>query len=176
MLVLAIAGLIFLMMTIALPSLFANQRDAKRRDDVALFINRLKNFQANNNRGALPGTDSESVDVKIAGNSITFGQTTAGGRSWADFYAGFFDNSFVDPSSGGLYDWYIVGCGTTTVGSKCSNALLNSFYNGTFESNNFTMYIVKSASCSGSDPIYSSNARNVAVLYKLERGEYCANT
>lgn len=37
-LVLAIAGLIFLMVFIALPALQRSQRDTQRRDDVARFI------------------------------------------------------------------------------------------------------------------------------------------
>ena len=53
-LVLAIAGLIFMMVFITLPRVWANQRDAARRDDMMTFIQKLKDFQSNNNRGALP--------------------------------------------------------------------------------------------------------------------------
>lgn len=52
-LVLAIAGLIFLMVFIALPALQRGQRDTQRRDDVSRFISQLNSY-ATNNRGALP--------------------------------------------------------------------------------------------------------------------------
>lgn len=57
-LVLAIAGLIFLMVFIALPALQRGQRDGQRRDDVSRFVSQLSSYQANN-RGALPGTAAE---------------------------------------------------------------------------------------------------------------------
>ena len=53
-LVLAIAGMIFMMAFLVLPGLWASERDAERRDDMIKFVNNLKNFQTNNNRGALP--------------------------------------------------------------------------------------------------------------------------
>lgn len=54
-LVLAIAGLIFLATFIALPSLWASQRDSARKENLMMFVTNLKNYQTNNNRGALPG-------------------------------------------------------------------------------------------------------------------------
>ena len=52
-LVLAIAGLIFLMIFIGLPALQRNQRDTQRRDDVGRFMSQLEQFRTNN-RGAAP--------------------------------------------------------------------------------------------------------------------------
>jgi prepilin-type N-terminal cleavage/methylation domain-containing protein len=52
-LVLAIAGLIFLMVFIALPALQRGQRDTQRRDDVSRFVSQLSSY-ATNNRGSLP--------------------------------------------------------------------------------------------------------------------------
>lgn len=54
-LVLAIAGLIFLMVFIALPALQRNQRDTQRRDDASRVISQLQSY-ATNNRGELPAT------------------------------------------------------------------------------------------------------------------------
>lgn len=48
-LVLAIAGLIFLMVFIALPALQRNQRDTQRRQDVSRVVTQVNNFQTNNN-------------------------------------------------------------------------------------------------------------------------------
>ncbi len=52
-LVLAIAGLIFLMVFIALPALQRSQRDTQRRDDVSTFSSQLTSYSTNN-RGELP--------------------------------------------------------------------------------------------------------------------------
>jgi prepilin-type N-terminal cleavage/methylation domain-containing protein len=52
-LVLAIAGLIFLMVFVALPTLQRNQRDSQRREDVSRFIAQLNSYATNNN-GAIP--------------------------------------------------------------------------------------------------------------------------
>lgn len=55
-LVLAIAGLIFLMVFIALPALQRNQRDTQRKNDMSRVITALQNYQSNN-RNSLPGDD-----------------------------------------------------------------------------------------------------------------------
>jgi prepilin-type N-terminal cleavage/methylation domain-containing protein len=52
-LVLAIAGLIFLMVFIALPALQRGQRDTQRRDDVTKFVSQLQSYSVNN-RNKLP--------------------------------------------------------------------------------------------------------------------------
>ena len=52
-LVLAIAGVIFLMVFTALPQMIRSQHDAARKDDIMAFVEYMKTFQTNN-RGALP--------------------------------------------------------------------------------------------------------------------------
>jgi prepilin-type N-terminal cleavage/methylation domain-containing protein len=52
-LVLAIAGLIFLMVFIALPALQRNQRDTQRKNDLSRAQTAINNYQSNN-RNALP--------------------------------------------------------------------------------------------------------------------------
>lgn len=52
-LVLAIAGLIFLMVFVALPALQRSQRDTQRRDDMARAATAITQYQTNNN-GKLP--------------------------------------------------------------------------------------------------------------------------
>ena len=54
-LVLAIAGLIFLMVFVALPALQRSQRDTQRRNDMARMATALTNWQTNHS-GALPTT------------------------------------------------------------------------------------------------------------------------
>lgn len=56
-LVLAIAGLIFLMVFIALPALQRSQRNTRRRQDMARILTAFNDYQANNN-GKMPQADS----------------------------------------------------------------------------------------------------------------------
>lgn len=82
-LVLAIAGLIFLMVFIALPALQRSQRDTQRRDDLSRFQSQLTNY-ATNNRGKLP--TQNSLDSFVSG------------------YLKPGDGEFNDPSTGQPYD------------------------------------------------------------------------
>lgn len=56
-LVLAIAGLIFLMVFIALPALQRNQRDTARKNDVSSVAAAITNYSSNN-RGTFPSTEN----------------------------------------------------------------------------------------------------------------------
>ena len=55
-LVLAIAGLIFLMVFIALPALQRSQRNTRRRQDMARILSAFNDYQANNS-GNMPDKD-----------------------------------------------------------------------------------------------------------------------
>lgn len=52
-LVLAVAGLIFLVVFLAVPSLQRSQRDTQRRQDAGRFISQIGQYQSNN-RGKVP--------------------------------------------------------------------------------------------------------------------------
>lgn len=74
-LVLAIAGLIFLMVFIALPALQSSQRDTARKNDVNTVAAAVNSFMGNN-RGAFPtsGTLSSYVsNVSANTTSVTVG-------------------------------------------------------------------------------------------------------
>ena len=66
-LVLAIAGLIFLMVFIALPALQRSQRDTHRKNDVGRLLTAFQNYQANN-RGAAPniGANCQPISKRIS--------------------------------------------------------------------------------------------------------------
>ena len=74
MLVLAIAGLIFLMVFIALPALQRSQRDTQRKNDAARLKTAIDNYKSNN-KGRLPWTEntfvlSNSTDKKFVGSYL----------------------------------------------------------------------------------------------------------
>ena len=60
-LVLAIAGLIFLMVFLALPALQRSQRDAQRKQDVAMVVTALHNWKANNKGRGYASMGNNSV-------------------------------------------------------------------------------------------------------------------
>lgn len=70
-LVLAIAGLIFLMVFIALPALQRSQRDTQRKQDLSRTITAINNYQSNN-RGQLPSNWATFVTNYLTVNGDTF--------------------------------------------------------------------------------------------------------
>ena len=62
-LVLAIAGLIFLMVFVALPALQRSQRDTARKNDVGMVIDAIKRWQSNNK-----GRNITSMGVSAVGD------------------------------------------------------------------------------------------------------------
>jgi len=74
-LVLAIAGLIFLMVFIALPALQKGQRDTQRRSDLSRVSTQINSYTTNN-RGSIPaslGGSSSFVEKYLGGNGNTGG-------------------------------------------------------------------------------------------------------
>ena len=150
-LVIAIAGLIFLMVFVALPGLRAQQRDTDRRTAVTIVIDNIKDYQTNN-RGSLP-------------------------KDWGVFrdeYLG--GDDFMDPN-GMEYALVNIQCSADGIDKDCKdNQLTNDLAKSNFP-NSYRMYIVMGANCSGEKAIKSSNPRKVAVLYRLESaGVYCQNS
>lgn len=83
-LVLAIAGLIFLMVFVALPALQRGQRDSQRRSDISRFMSQINSYQTNNG-GRVPAADKDAMG-KFLNNYMK--------RS---------SGEFVDPQSGNNY-------------------------------------------------------------------------
>lgn len=75
-LVLAIAGLIFLMVFIALPALQRSQRDTQRRSDLGRVQTAIQNYQTNN-RNSLP-------PANLMNSTFLTGYLTTGGDTFAD--------------------------------------------------------------------------------------------
>lgn len=124
-LVLAIAGLIFMMVFIALPALQRSQRDTQRSNDIARVQTALNQYQANN-RGAIPkGTGT----VYILGHETPDKTTTSDTTTWLYFYDNYLivnsagaQDVFADPD-GGYYSLWVQACdpGTSkTAGTNCT--------------------------------------------------------
>ena len=154
-LVLAIAGLIFLMVFIALPALQRSQRDTQRRDDMARFLSQLNQYQANN-QGKVPQTQG---DFNTFINNYLQVRTDATQARTAQ-------DSFVDPSGAD----YTVQEVTTCASGNCSQQSEADDY----KSGYIRVYL--NAKCNGETPTYIQGSRKVAITYKLEgAGIYCGN-
>ena len=70
-LVLAIAGLIFLMVFIALPALQRSQRDTQRKNDMNRVQTAVNSYQSNN-RGALPTFNAAFITTYLTTGGDTF--------------------------------------------------------------------------------------------------------
>lgn len=179
-LVLGIAGLIFLMAFIALPNLWASERDANRRATVMDFISSLKTYETNNSRGAIPVLSGNGPDVF----SLSTARSTSSSGDWKAFVREYVNPDFGDPS-GKEINIYVVKClgssgNQLSVGETCA---YDSSFAGANSSTvpttgtNYTLYVAVEATCDGDHAVKSASSRSVAAVYILERaGRYCYNT
>lgn len=143
-LVLAIAGLIFMMVFIALPALQRSQRDTQRKNDLSRAMTAINSYQGAN-RGSLPTnwTTFESQYLTVGGDT------------------------FVDPSGAGGNDInatnYIFTAGPT-------GDLPSAF---SYDNQNI-IYYNTSAVCGSGGSVTTAGSRKVAVRMYLEGGGvYC---
>ena len=146
-LVLAIAGLIFLMVFIALPALQRNQRDTQRKNDMSRLKTAMDSYKSNN-RGTLPwGTDRYGVRSQSDNFGINYLKANQG--------------EFGDPSSGK----YAFGVNYYSIAG-------GSIYN-TFESQQSHISISIGFVCDG-ETVANAGLSNYAIRYRLEGGGvYC---
>ena len=147
-LVLAIAGLIFLMVFIALPALQRNQRDTQRKNDMSRLKTAMDSYKANN-RGKVP-------EFSIIGyGSMPFSTTELGVN-----YLKAGEGEFKDPNG---EEYLARAANTRAVGFKVSSNFSNS------------VFITFSKKC-GSDGalVEADGTNNYAIQYVLEGGgTYC---
>ena len=163
-LVLAIAGLIFLMVFIALPTLQRSQRDTQRRNDLARISTQISQYQTNNN-GRLPAAgklDPQKDSTALPTCSTSSGSTSSSAACFVRNYMNSVnasENEFIDPD-GWAYGLTI--------------EILTNGTQGTANDFDHMVYIYEHAKCNGEVADYSSNARDYAIMYKLEgSGTYC---
>lgn len=165
-LVLAIAGMIFLMVFIALPQMRRSQRDAERRDDMMLFVEAVKKYQTNN-RGILPQSQ-RGVKTEVTQDILNFkGDDEEEEFTWIGFYhdyldAGTDDNegTFRDPE-GDFYNLSVAEC-TEDAEQKCSG---NDPQEGVID---YTIYVYTGGICKDDYAIPSTNPRDFAALYHTD--------
>lgn len=152
-LVLAIAGLIFLMVFIALPALQRNQRDTQRKNDMGRLSTALVNY-TNSNRGSLPDnyTNFEAQYLVTAGDSFIdpAGAAPGSDASVTSYQLAAADGSELTKTYSGS------GSGTAAVGGSQN-----------------TIYYTPGYACgSTSATVVSGGSRKVAFRMALEGGGY----
>jgi prepilin-type N-terminal cleavage/methylation domain-containing protein len=198
-LVLAIAGLIFLMVFIALPALQRSQRDTQRRDDVARVQQALTQFMTNN-RNRVPGFTGAPATLGTStvlwGSCELDSDDPADPKNFCGAYLLVGDDSFEDPdgtpyqfkpkSETANGDGGSEGGGETETGSVPSsqNSLLSVLAAPdatraftpvgplvlSFAENDHTIWVTYNAKCDGESTVGSTGYRKVALQYKLEGG------
>lgn len=167
-LVLAIAGLIFLMVFIALPSLQRSQRDTERRNKMANVQTKVMDYQ-NNNNGKLPNDGSVDAveDGQLANMDDEWECSRTNPNAAKCFIRNYLnganatENEFVDPQG------WAYGLTIETLDE-------DEFFLQPSDYEKYMVYIEKKAKCDGERAIPSNNARDYAILVKLEgSGTYC---
>ena len=160
-LVLAIAGLIFLMVFIALPALQRSQRNTRRRQDMARILSAFTEY-ASNNGGAVPDSNeklSTFVNSYITGNSSYSTKDTV---TTDTMKCGNVDQ-FCDPDGSSYY----------------FNGIESGVVDKSSESFSHKIFYVQNATCSPIDEgktVAGNGNRDIAILYALEGGAiYCGD-
>ena len=180
-LVLAIAGLIFLMVFVAFPALQRSQQDTQRQTDISRLSTQITNFKANNSN-AIPGAaaKNDNAQVTIDGASINSNAKVNTRGTWAYCYKNYLlagGDTFQDPD-GTPYKLSVVYCGAsgtavdpdkgTSAGADCKAA--SQRYSSTFAAQDHTALIVLGARCDGEAAVASTGLHDMALVYKKDGG------
>ena len=142
MIVLAIAGLILLIVFLAIPALQRNSRNTQRKNDVSALLAAISEY-SNNNNGALPTTCSGTTTVQI-GTAATGSQANVG--------------------------YYTTGCDTATTTQGRVQLLTAFAATGPFSTaGNDRVVIVPAATCTG-NAAAAGSARSFVAVYEVENG------
>ncbi len=165
-LVLAIAGLIFLMVFIALPALQRSQRNTQRKNDLSRFVTAATSSQANNNN-KIPSTSNGGSITKSS--DFVKRYIIAGGGS----------DQFADPDGEDysfLYaTWNYKNSATTSL--TTDKNIQTTFGLSAAPSFNHVIYYVSNAKCSPNEGQFrkSSGKNDFAMMYILEGGSFACN-
>ena len=156
-LVLAIAGLIFLMVFIALPALQRSQRDTQRRDDLARLATAITQYQTNNNN-RLPNYAQDPLDVTCNSDGCD--------DTFIDRYLGGTEE-FSDPlTTVGYSITFQSLSGTGSTGDAVNTLSDDDVDDGT--NNGYRIMVYTHAACDGEQAAYSSSQLDYAIVYNLE--------
>ena len=159
-LVLAIAGLIFLMVFIALPAMQRGQRDAQRRSDMSRFMTAIQNYQTANNNKIPTSNNDLSVFLEKYLSMVSVPASSVNQPNSITTT----NNEFLDPN-GTAY-----GVQISTLTHNTTNVNIPGL-------NNIVYYYTKAKCGNNSEQAtFSPGANNYAIFYRLEGGgTYCGD-
>lgn len=172
-LVLAIAGLIFLMVFIALPALQRSQRNTQREDDMARIITAVNDYQTNNNgktpfnmatkSGVLDGFVVRYIDSECKGTTNATAKNTGFTQCGAQF---------TDPD-GQPYQLYYVGDAPKDTSTDKSGMSVTGTIGSEFS---HRYYAYTNATCGDEGMVkQGSGARQIAIFFVMEGGAITCN-
>lgn len=188
-LVLAIAGLIFLMVFIALPALQRSQRNTRRRQDLARIATAVNDYQSSNSRLPFPWTTNpekinyvdskfvsryidENCKFRNASNNSSVHYDGTGDPLKQEYYG--CSEHFADPDGTPYNLW----SPTTALSATIENVFrTGSNATPTFEENNHTIVALAKAKCGTENKAeLADGPNNFALFYLLEGGAvYCVD-
>ena len=175
-LVLAIAGLIFLMVFIALPALQRSQRDTQRKNDVARINTAIQDYISKNNK--LP------FGLTSNGNNVTVWYDDRFVSRYVDSNCTY-DRTSGAGGSGNFVDYWYKGCGsefTSPDGNIYRFAVFKGFKNnkkiftGWDNADYYRIYVMSGAKCGDDEntAIKTDNPKDYVIAIKLEgKAVYC---
>lgn len=169
-LVLAIAGLIFLMVFIALPALQRSQRNTQREDDISRFLTAANDYQTNNN-GKIPFVKEATTNF-VAGVHKNFVSRYIDKNCKAGATAGTYtdcESEFVDPD-GEIYSMVALKEGTD------DNEGTAVFETSAEFPNDHKIQAVVNATCGDENmAVKGTGNRQYALFYMLEGNSVTCN-
>lgn len=170
-LVLAIAGLIFLMVFIALPAMQRAQRDTQRRNDYSALSTAITNYMTNNNgrfpsacTSTLTNGSASTSDSGICSSTLKYINSLDQGGA----------TGFADDPSGNDYALNVKKL--TGAASEVTALTVTNTTDGSY------VWVYQNADCSAKDsndqsmPAYKQGSRNFAIYGQLENGTYCSES
>lgn len=178
-LVLAIAGLIFLMVFIALPALQRTQRNTQREDDMARVISAVNDFQTNNN-GKTPFNISPMTTTTLSNfvtryldSECTGTQSNASITNFTSCGA-----QFLDPDGQPYQIKYVgeVGTGSDKIKADTITSYLKKDTNSTAATFDHVFYGFTNAGCGDEGVVVAgTGVRQVAIFFVEEGGAIACN-
>ena len=174
-LVLAIAGLIFLMVFIAYPALRRSQSDTQRREDMSKALSQLTSYITNNRKPPKAEKDYGEINT-TADPDEPKATTTDNGANFFYNYLTKQAEGFNDPSDGNPYLPAYGGKCNAAVGVSCWGANEKNLSKPT--SLDHKVYYFYKAKCDDDtdNVVGASGEKEVAIAYYLESGGmYCGS-
>ena len=182
-LVLAIAGLIFLMVFIALPALQRSQRNTQRRDDYSMLVTSINSYMASNN-GRLSNifkSGASTVDprVLVAARWINESGKDPNGNPYGLYAYSWNTYESANATPGAVLTKTVSYCDIDgkVDQTACTNAG-GTWETTTTDASGSEVFVITQANCNGTDtngdpaPSKDTAARSFAVYGYLEGGGY----